>query len=195
MKFRKASTLTDSELTDLLKTDGYTAFSEIYNRYWDKLFVVANNRLQDRQEAEEAVQHIFVALWNRRAKLELTYSMATYLSVAVKYQVFTRIAKKKREKTYAQTLQLQVALGAETTSDWLSEKELKWKIEQCVQALPAKCKIVFQLSRKEHMTNAQIAAQLNISEKTVEGHVTKALNSLRNSLNISIPLLLLLLKK
>jgi DNA-directed RNA polymerase specialized sigma24 family protein len=58
----------DSELVTLLKSDGYAAFTEIYSRYWVKLFAVAFHRFNDELEAEEAVQNVFLSLWKRREK-------------------------------------------------------------------------------------------------------------------------------
>jgi RNA polymerase sigma-70 factor (family 1) len=188
------NTLTDLELVDLLKSEGYAAFTEIYNRYWDKLFAVAYYRLDDELEAEETVQNVFLSLWKRRDNLELTHSLSTYLSVAVKYQVITKLALLRRKQQHINSLS-KTEEGIETTTNWLSEKELKIQIQTCINQLPEKCRIVFQLSREQGKTNAQIAHELEISEKTVEGHITKALHTLRGSLNISIPLLLILLKK
>ncbi len=185
--------LNDNDLAGLLKSGNEAAFIEIYNRYWDKLFAVAYNRLRNEQEAEEAVQDIFVSIWQRRETLELQHSIATYLSVAVKYRVITRLAQmRKKQQT---PLEYASEPGKETTAEWISEKELRTQLDQHVNALPEKCRIVFKLSREEGLTNVQIARQLDISEKTVEGHITKALHTLRSSLKISLPLLLLFLGK
>jgi len=183
----------DVELLALLKEDDQVAFTEIYNRYWDKLFTVARYRLDDELEAEEVVQNIFLSLWKRRNNLELTHSLSTYLSVAVKYQIITKLALLRRKEEHRNLLMNTQEEGVETTEQWLSEKELKLQIEACINKLPKKCRIIFQMSRDQGKTNAQIAEELQIAEKTVEGHMTKALHTLRGSLNISIPLLLLLL--
>jgi RNA polymerase sigma-70 factor (family 1) len=184
---------TDQELTDFLKSGDHAAFTEIYNRYWDKLFAVAYNRLSDELEAEEAVQNVFLSLWKRKETLELTHSLSTYLSVSVKYQIFTRLAQLKRERERTGQLKMVAVEGKETTGEWLSEKELRLQIEQCINALPEKCRIVFLLSREQNLTNKQIAGQLDISEKTVEGHITKALSTIRGSLHIALPVLLAIL--
>lgn len=190
----KLSSLSDTELFDLLKSGDHAAFTEIYNRYWDKLYAVAYNRLADELEAEEAVQNIFLSLWKRKETLQLTHSPATYLAVSIKYQIFTRLAQLKREKLRTDQLKLSAVEGRETTAEWLSEKELRFRIEQCISALPEKCRIVFQLSREQNLSNKQIAEELHISEKTVEGHMTKALTTLRGSLNITLPVLLAILE-
>jgi len=186
--------LSDKELVDLLKSGDHAAFTEIYNRYWDKLYATAYNRLSDELEAEEAVQNIFLSLWKRKEALQLSHTLTTYLSVSVKYQIFTRLAQLKRERERIDQLKISAVEGKETTAEWLSERELRAQIEQCINALPEKCRIVFLLSREKNLSNKQIAEELDISEKTVEGHMTKALTTLRGSLNISLPILLSLLE-
>jgi len=187
-------TPSDNELLSLLKEGDRNAFTTLYNRYWDKLYAVAYNRLADEYEAEEAVQNIFLDLWKRKETITLTHTLSTYLSAAIKYHVFTRLAQIRREKIRAEQLKIGAIEGIETTAEWLSEKELKRQLEQGINALPEKCKLVFLLSREQNLTNKQIAEELNISEKTVEGHITKALNNLRGSLSVTLPVLLAILE-
>jgi len=184
----------DLELLSLLKEGDRNAFTTLYNRYWDKLYAVAFNRLADEFEAEEAVQNIFLDLWKRKETITLTHTLSTYLSAAIKYHVFTRLAQIRREKLRTEELKIGAIEGVETTAEWLSEKELKKQLEQSINELPEKCKIVFLLSREQNLTNKQIAEELNISEKTVEGHITKALNNLRGSLSVTLPVLLAILE-
>jgi RNA polymerase sigma-70 factor (ECF subfamily) len=186
--------LSDGELLDLLKSGDHAAFTLIYNRYWDKLYAVAYNRLADEHEAEEAVQNIFLDLWKRKETLELTHRLATYLSVAIKYHVFTRLAQLRREKLRTEQLKIGAVEGVETTAEWLSERELKKRLGECVNNLPEKCRIVFLLSREQHLSNKQIGEELGISEKTVEGHITKALTTLKGSLSLSLPMLLAIIE-
>ena len=185
---------TDHELLSQLKEGDRNAFTTLYNRYWDKLYSVAYNRLADEYEAEEAVQNIFLDLWKRKDTISLTHTISTYLSVAVKYHVFTRLAQLRREKLRTEQLQLSAVEGKETTAEWLSERELKKQLEKSIRALPEKCRIVFLLSREQNLSNKQIAEELDISEKTVEGHITKALTTLKDSLSVTLPFLLTILE-
>jgi RNA polymerase sigma-70 factor (ECF subfamily) len=189
------TTTTDHQLLELIQKGDRLAFTELYNRYWDKLFIVAMNRLDDEHEAEEAVQEVFLSLWQRRSTLQLTHSVNTYLSVAVKYRIINHLDKQYRKKRHIDHLTINAPREEDSTSQWLSEKELRRQLEQGINNLPEKCRIVFLLSREEQKTNAEIAAELNIAEKTVEAHMTKALSTLRQTLNISVPLLIYLLEK
>jgi len=195
MERYQPETATDSQLLELIRKDDRVAFTELYNRYWDKLFTVAMHRLNDEHEAEEVVQEVFLSLWQRRLTIELTHSLNTYLSVAVKYRIINHLDKQFRKKQHIEHLTIHAPREHDSTSQWLLEKELRTQLEQSIGRLPEKCRIVFLLSREQNKTNAEIAAELNIAEKTVEAHMTKALSTLRQSLNITIPLLLYLLEK
>jgi RNA polymerase sigma-70 factor (family 1) len=174
--------LPDQQLLSLIAEGNEHAFTEIYNRYWDRLYVTAFNRLADEQEAEEATQNVFMSLWKRRETIELNCLLSTYLSTAVKYQIFSRLAQLNRQNEHIAYLTQTTVEGSDTTTDWLSERELKQRLEKCVSALPEKCQIVFLMSREKGLSNSLIAQKLNIAEKTVEGHITKALSILRSSL-------------
>jgi RNA polymerase sigma-70 factor (ECF subfamily) len=195
MQHHLPGTTTDDQLLELMRKDDRAAFTELYNRYWDKLFTVAMHRLDDEQEAEEVVQEVFLSLWQRRLSIQLTHTMNTYLSVAVKYRIINHLDRQYRKKRHIDHLTISSPQGEDSTNHWLSEKELRVQLEQGINNLPEKCRIVFLLSRDEQKTNAQIATELNIAEKTVEAHMTKALSTLRQTLKLSVPVLIYLLHK
>jgi RNA polymerase sigma-70 factor (ECF subfamily) len=186
-------THTDEQLLQLMASDNREAFTELYNRYWDKTFAVAYHRLDDEHEAEEVVQEVFLSIWQRRANLKLTHTMATYLSVAVKYRVINHLDRQYRKQQHLDELTFTSTETEDSTMQWLEEKELRKRLDHSISQLPEKCRIVFLLSRDENKTYAEIAAELGISQKTVEAHMSKALGTLRQSLGVSLPLLFLLL--
>lgn len=182
-KFSK--NLNDEQLLDLIqKNDDRTAFTELYNRYWDKIFILAANALQSPEEAEECVQDIFCSLWNRRKELRLKYSLYTYLAVAVKYRIINILDKAFRQKQRAAKMVVEDSFAA-SAETLLLEKELFARLEKAVNLLPEKCRLVFKMSREQGKTHKQIAEELQISEKTVNNHLTKALKDLGNNLNNS----------
>jgi RNA polymerase sigma-70 factor (ECF subfamily) len=176
------ATLDDAELLRLLKNNNEEAFTEIYNRYWKKLFVVAANKLSDVAEGEELIQDIFLDLWRRRYEIEITAGLPAYLSVAVKYKVINVLAKRNVQARYLKHLATSSDIDL-STENWLQFEELRHRLEKLVIALPEKCRLVYRLSRENGLTQKQIASSLNIAEKTVESHLSKALKSLRSVLN------------
>ena len=187
-------TATDEQLLERLSKGDRNAFTQLYNRYWDKLFAVAMHRLNDQEEAEEVVQEVFLSLWQRRLTLKLTHTLRTYLSVAVKYRVINHLDRHYRKKHCMDQLAIGAVTSEESTSCWLTEKELRQQLEKGIRQLPEKCRIVFLMSREENKTYSQIASELDISEKTVEAHMTKALSTLRRTLKLSSVLLFYLLR-
>lgn len=185
----------DFELVDLLKDDDHQAFTALYDRYWDKLYAVAYHRVNNVSEAEDIVQEVFFSLWKRRAILDLKNGISTYFSIAVKYQVINRLAKEGVKQVYKEAVLDRADTDENSVDVWLAEKELMYKLEECISKLPEKCRLVFEKSRKEGKSTKKIADELNISTKTVEAHITKALSTLRSSLKVSAPLLFLILNQ
>lgn len=189
-KVKRYTALSDGELIHLLRQDDERALSELYLRYWDKMLSVACHRLDDPEGAEEVVQDIFFGLWKRRNSLDIKFGVSTYLAVAVKYRIINlmdkqyRLLKKQQQAVVTEDIMPSV-------DEYIFEKELWDRIEATIKQLPGKCQIVFRMSREEGLNNKEIASRLNISEKTVEGHITTALKDLRSNLSVVIPAVIL----
>jgi len=175
--------LNDKELTGLLQQDDEHAFTEIYNRYWSKLFAIAANKIKELDEAEEIVQDIFVSLWKRRNELGVIDTLSSYLAVSVKYRVIKILDKRNNQQKYSDYSQHTVNLTDDSTQQWLEFEELRNRLAAFVADLPEKCRLVYQLSRDSGFSQKRIAAELGISEKTVEAHLGKALKTLRTRLS------------
>jgi RNA polymerase sigma-70 factor (family 1) len=184
-------TYTDQQLASLLREGNAAAFTEVYNRYWDKLLAVAVNRLHDEQEAEECVQDVFLSVWRRSHTLELRHALSTYLWVAVKYQVINRLNKRYTKKRIS-TTELIDEVSVPSPEASLLEKELLDRIDITVALLPEKCRMVYRMSREDGKSNKQIAQDTGLSEKTIEGHITRALKDIRTNLSIAAPAFLVI---
>ncbi|KIA96510.1 RNA polymerase [Pedobacter kyungheensis] len=172
----------DEQLLSCLREGNHTAFTEIYNRYWKRMFEIAARKINDLDEAEEIVQSIFVSLWQRKTELQVTGSLNAYLAVCIKYRVIKLLDKKRNEQKYRDSLDSRMLTDA-STEDWLSFLELKDKLAELVAVLPDKCQLVYKMSRERGMPQKEIATTLNIAEKTVEAHLGKALKTLKAGLN------------
>jgi RNA polymerase sigma-70 factor (ECF subfamily) len=176
----KMQHLSDDTLARLLQEGDNAAFTEIYTRYWNKLFSVASNKLDhDLELAEELVQDIFLDLWQRRETLEIRGRLSLYLAAAMKYKVIDARLKKRRIKAYAENLAIQAPDGDTTTEKQVSFDELKDRLSVLVSDLPEKCRLVYKLSKEAGYSQKEIARHLSISEKTVESHLARAIKSLR----------------
>jgi len=170
---------TDQQLAELLSSGDESAFKIIYDRYWPKLYFVAAKRLNDEQEAEEVVQDIFLNLWKKRATFKLKVNFEHYLAVAVKFEVFKHRAARARQSVLADNLTDQYTGQSNIEWDRYDLQTLQQQLDHTIQTLPAKCKLVFTMSRETDLTNKQIAEKLGISEKAIEKHITYALKTLK----------------
>lgn len=185
--------LTDTELADLLRTGDAAAFKVIYQKYWDKLLVVAGKRLNDIGDAEEAIQDIFLNLWRRRESFQLKVGFDNYFAVAVKFEVINRLAKRARESQRNTAFAENMSGQQESSFVRFDLDTLQKQLEHTISSLPPKCQLIFRMSRESDYTNKKIAAELNISEKAVEKHITYALKLLKARFGSFLSLLLLFL--
>ena len=174
------SKYTEDELAGLLRAGSEAAFSEIYNRYWDKLYIVARKRLDNQFEGEEIVQEIFCNLWRKRETFQLQKGFNNYFSIAVKFEVINRLQKKERKENLEKNLTYELTEVDKTTVEQLDFNELKQQLEETIKRLPEKCQIVFRLKHEEGFSQKQIAAELDLSEKTVEAHLARARKSIKD---------------
>ncbi|MCQ6960766.1 RNA polymerase sigma-70 factor [Mucilaginibacter sp. JC4] len=172
----------DEELLTSLRNDDEDAFREIYNKYWRKLYIVAANRVDNEQDAEEIVQDIFAALWVRRKCIVITDNgLGKYLTSSVKYRVIKTLGRYALKQNYLNAIPANSCID-DSTQQWLAFEELKEELAKYVSQLPEKCQIVFKMSRELGYSQKRIAAELSISEKTVEAHLQKAFKVLRSKL-------------
>ncbi|WPU97530.1 RNA polymerase sigma-70 factor [Mucilaginibacter sp. cycad4] len=173
--------MSDMQLIGRLKADDEAALTMIYRRYWASLFKAAYNILKDRQACEDIIQELFIKLWDCRAEVEITISLKAYLYASVRYGVYRQIrtGTPVRSEIFDDLIE---RLHTPATHNSIEHKELLLQINQVIDTLPEKCREVYKLSREECLSHKEIALQLNISTKTVENHLTKALRQLRGSL-------------
>ncbi|HAT91091.1 MULTISPECIES: RNA polymerase sigma-70 factor [Sphingobacterium] len=167
----------DEELIVLVQQDDSLAFEAFYDRYWKKLYYQAARKTNSLEDAQEIVQNIFTSLWLRRHQLQIESNLASYLAVAVKYKVFKYLAQQYKQEAFKHDTEW--ADFDNSTEDWLQFEELRVRLDQLVSELPEKCQLVFKLSREEGLTYKQIAEHMNISVKTVETQLSRALKKIR----------------
>ena len=167
----------------------------IFRTYYRSLCQYAYSFLSDKDEAEEIVQSTFISVWEKRGELQIETSFKSYLYRMVRNACLNEI---KHEKVKQQHAAYQVAFGessVESVNQTVIRNELEWKIQEAMKTLPEQCRLVFQLSRFEELKYAEIAEQLQISVKTVENHMGKALKMMREQLKEYLPVWIILFKE
>ncbi|QJX48891.1 RNA polymerase sigma-70 factor [Hymenobacter taeanensis] len=181
---------TDEALVRALRADDKQAFAEIYARYWEQLLAVAYRKLSSREAAEEIVQDLFAALWLKRHTQDIQ-TLQPYLLKAIKYRVIDVLKARLTQVNYQERTRLQVAPEDHSTEETVAADDLSLALVNSLMRLPEHTREVFRLSRLEHQSVPEIAVRLNISRKTVEYHLTRALKVLRVSLRDFLAVLLL----
>lgn len=166
-------------MLEYLKAAEHEAFTEIYNRYWKRLLAIAYHFSKDKAIAQDVVQEIFTRLWVKHAELDIE-SLNSYLATAVRFSVFKLIYRQRRR----QEIESQNCNDELST---LSEEQIEARftqeyINKVVEHLPEHCRLVFKHSRNSGLSISEISMELGISKKTVEGHLTKGLKTIRLSL-------------
>jgi RNA polymerase sigma-70 factor (family 1) len=186
--------LSDLELTNLLRVGNHTAFAEIFERYEELLYNFAFKKLGDQEESKDLIQDLFVTLWNNRLSFELKTRLSSYLYRAVLNRVLDLFKHRAIKEEHIRSLQQKIELTAEGADYMIREKDIERLIEMEIAALPEKMREVFIMRRKQFLSNREIGEKLGISEQTVETHMKRALRVLRSRLGLTIYLMYILQK-
>jgi RNA polymerase sigma-70 factor, ECF subfamily len=185
--------LPDQQQWEALTTGDITAFEMIFRTYYQPLCNYAYTFLQDREEAEEIVQSTFTSIWEKHSALTIRTSAKAYLYAMVRNACLNVI---KHEKIKQKHMVEEVALSTrshDSVTSTVTSTELEARIQQAMEELPQQCRLVFKMSRFEELKYSEIAEQLNISVKTVENHIGKALKIMRDQLKDYLPILISLM--
>ncbi|MBR9854329.1 MAG: RNA polymerase sigma-70 factor [Algicola sp.] len=166
-----------------LKSNDEKAFERIYDQMAKPLYNYCNSRINNREVSEGIVQEVFISLWQKRASLTITSSLESYLFSSAKYQILNHIRSEKVRRVYADKLGDYLLKNFENpTEDFIAMKDFSFLIDEIVGSLPKKCQKVFKMSRYEHLSIQEISVKMDISTRTVENHITKALSHIRKEL-------------
>lgn len=170
-----------------------TAFEMLFRTYYQPLCRYAYSFLQDKESAEEIVQSTFLMVWEKRDTLAIRTSVKPYLYAMVRNACLNVLKHEKIKQKHAGEELAVADRSYDSVSQMVASNELEYKIKAALERLPEQCRIVFKLSRFEELKYAEIAEQLNISVKTVENHMGKALKIMREQLKDYLPLIMVFL--
>jgi RNA polymerase sigma-70 factor (ECF subfamily) len=171
----------DQELIRRLKKGNIDAFNQLFYVYSSKLYHFAYGYLKSKEEAEEMVQEIFTKIWDKRLEIKEEYQFRSYLfSIAFNY-IKKYFRSKALVNKYVECHSLQSSETKET-DDEINYGSLKMRVDQLVDQMPEKRRIVFIKSRFEGKNAKDISIEMNISQSTVENHLNMALKHLRQHL-------------
>lgn len=155
-------------------------FEIIFRQYYEGLCRYAGMWIQDPDESEEIVQNTFVRLWEKRESLQIETSIKSYLYKSVYHSALNTIKHRKVKEQYLHMKGKEENYSEQDSKHSL--KELESRIEKALEGLPEQCRLIFSMSRFQNLKYREIADILNISVKTVENQMGKALRLMRHNL-------------
>ena len=171
----------DQEIIDLIKANAAEGMEELFRRYYRYVAKSVYRIIPDATTAEDVTQEVFYELWRKRDRINITTSVSAYLRRSAVNRALNHLRKRKM-------LQDDIEHHHHLKTDDLSAQrtleyeEVEKQIQDAIDRLPNRCRLVFTLSRYEEKSYKEIAADLDISVKTVENQISKALRILRAEL-------------
>lgn len=181
------------EILTGLQSGNEECYRDLFMEYYPQLTVFAKKYVNDLDIARDVVQDMFVWLYESRDSLKSIRLLKPYLFQSVKNRCLNYLKTKKiHQKHEAVILSTQSNAEFDVESK-MAEVELEEKIFKVVSDLPERCQLIFRMSRVEGKKNSEIAKDLNISIRTVETQISKALKVLRAELIHYLKLLIIVL--
>ncbi len=173
-------------------------FENLYQHYYAKTLYFAKQYLSNQDEAEEVAQETFITLWQQRGNIKKELSVQSFILTIAKNKCLNILRKRIIGRKYYDDVSLrETAANISALSDESIEQihftELQQLIQEAFNELPSKTQMVYQMNRDQQMTYEEIAQILQVSIKTIEYHMTKALAHFRYRLKDYLPISILYL--
>lgn len=173
--------LNTEDYTSLIRSNPDKALEYLYDKYYDSMCNLVFRILKDSSVSEDIVQDVFFGMWRKRDELTINSSVEAYLKRSCRNRALNHIRNNNIYWEDESVLNDQIDSN-HSLEDYLAADELNEIIGDVIATLPEKCGLVFTLSRFEEMSYADISRELDISIKTVEHHISKALRILRENI-------------
>lgn len=185
MQSGELNNLSSQILFQMLKDGNELAYQILFDRLWERMYILAFSLLHNREAAKDLVQEIWIDLWERKHTIE-NRNIEAFLLQATRFKVY-KLLRNSKSIGFSQELLDRLQLPkSEDVMSVIIAKETKSRIDDIVDSLPPKCNQVFVLSRYQGLGNAEISEMLNISKRTVETHVSNALSKIKKELAVSL---------
>jgi len=166
-----------------------TEFERLFREYFNALMAFSRRILGNEDDAREVVHQVFVKLWEMRDEIDISTSLKSYLFTSVHNRSLNMIRDRKKFSSE----EVPEIPGEWDVSAQIEALELEEKIQEAIDGLPGRCREIFELNRLNGLRYHEIAVQLEISVKTVENQMSKALRILRDQLAKYLTILLWLI--
>ena len=165
-----------------LAGDDKTALDEFYNYYYPRLFTFAKKFLKVEDDINDILQEVFIKLWENRRNIKNVETFNAWIFTVTKNAVITYFREKTKLVEFESRVKAMATSEEYFADTALEYEDVKYKLEQIIEQLPEKRRLIFKLSREQGLSNKEIAGQLGISIKTVEDHMMHSIRFLKNNL-------------
>jgi RNA polymerase sigma-70 factor (family 1) len=172
----------DNLLVIRIRNDSKDAFKLLYNRYNKKLYYFSLRYLGNNEEAEELVQSVFINIWTHRKSLDETISVKNYIYRSAVNYIYNYLKKKAIRARFVETELQKGEIQSNQTYDQVLYHDLENSINLIVETLPSQQQKIFHLSRFEGLSHKEIAKNLDLSVRTVENQIYRALKIIKSKL-------------
>lgn len=182
----------DITLLKQMRDGDERAFKKLFDKYYTPLTIYADKMLTDEDTASDVVQSLFMSIYENRAQLEIK-NVRSFLFQSVHNRCLNEIKHRKVKSNYeGETLEM-ADESTMAVDETVEVAELETRLVEAIKELPTQCRRIFEMSRFEGKTNAEIADELELSKRTVETQISKALKILRDVLgNLYIAIAILM---
>lgn len=174
----------EQNIITLIKEEPEKAFSLMYDHYYDFLARVVFRILQDESITQDIIQSVFIGIWKKRASIQINTSLKQYLRRAAINHSLNHLRSNKNLNN--DPIEESGVFNDDDHTLVIEAEEMHKEIGEAMESLPERCRLIFSLSRYEDLSYKEIAENLDISVKTVENQITKALKLMRNKINKKI---------
>lgn len=170
--------LEGQNIIDRLKVNPEQTLKWMYDNYYSYVCSVVYRMINDASKAEDIAQDVFFEIWKKREQIELNIGLKPYIRRAAVNKTLNFIRAKKMVFEEEESA-LEISNETHGAPEQMEADEMQQNINKAIDRLPEKCRAVFALSRFEELSYQEIADKLQISKKTVENQISKALKLLR----------------
>lgn len=166
-----------------LKNGDIKAFKRIYNFYHQRIYNFCLKLLPTAADAQDAVQKVFIALWEQRNQLDDSKSLTGYIFSIARYTAYNDFKKLVYHKAAFESITSAEGTFSDVVKDELLFNELTSTLNNIIEQLPPQRRMIFRLNRFYNLTYKAIATQLKITENTVDTQIRRALDFIRKEYN------------
>ena len=190
LNFRDYQSYSDESLVLRIQQGDGEAYTQFYERHRGSMYLSAYHLLRDADDAHDAVQELFMSVWQHASRIDAGENIKGYLYTVLRNRILTAMSRSKHFDEYINSCLAFEQQAVAITEEAVLARELEQLLEQKVGQLPPKMREVYELSWHDQLSNREIAERMSISEGTVKQHKHQAMRILRGKLQRLVSVLL-----